>query len=350
MDANQLPQTLLEAVKYFSDPDVCLKFVAELRWPAGPVCPGCQALEPIFISTRRVWKCKGCKKQFSVKQGTIFEDSPLPLEKWLAAIWLIANAKNGISSYEIHRALGITQKSAWFMLHRIREAMKTGTFEKMSGAVEADETYIGGKAINMHAKRREAMGGGRGPVGKTIVMGLLQRHSDGSKIKAKVVPSATKPVLQSEVRANVEPGSSLYTDSLPSYEGLGAEYVHEVINHLEAYVRGKVHTNGLENFWSLLKRMIRGTYIRPTAFHLEAYLDEELSVQRTQAEGRGTFLAGVGWHCRATIDVEEIDGERYNAIGTAGVAYRLEPVHRSAFVFLPGRWTGNAHSGKRRCS
>src|ERR1022692_85239 len=146
-----LPQTLTEAIKYFADPDVCLKFMVEFRWPAGPVCPRCQALDPMFISTRRTWQCKGCKKQFSVKVGTIFEDSPLPLEKWMAAVWLIAGAKNGISSYEIHRALGITQKSAWFMLHRVRLAMRRGSFDKMQGEVESDETYIGGKARNMHA-------------------------------------------------------------------------------------------------------------------------------------------------------------------------------------------------------
>ena len=273
MDTNTLPQTLLEAVKHFSDPDVCLNFVAELRWPHGPVCPRCQALEPTFISTRRVWKCKGCKKQFSVKVGTIFEDSPLPLEKWLAAIWLIANAKNGISSYEIHRGIGVTQKSAWFMLHRIREAMRTGTFEKLQGTVESDETYIGGKAANMHASKRKKLGALQGGIGKAIVMGLLERNG---KIKVKVIPNARREVLHAEIRTNVKAGSTVYTDTAPAYVGLDAEnYVHETVNHMVEYVRGKVHVNGLENFWSLLKRMIRGTYIRPTAFHLSRYLDEE---------------------------------------------------------------------------
>lgn len=271
METSSSPQTLLEAIKYFSDPDTCLKFVAELRWPQGVTCPRCQALEPTFISTRRVWKCKGCKKQFSVKVGTIFEDSPLPLEKWLAAIWLIANAKNGISSYEIHRGLGITQKSAWFVLHRIRLAMKTGTFEKLQGTVEADETYIGGKVSNMHKSKRP-LGTSTGGRGKSIVMGLLERNG---KVRAKVIKETSKPTLHAEVMAHVEPGSELFTDTHPSYVGLDADFVHETINHMESYVRGKVHTNGLENFWSLLKRMIRGTYIRPTAFHLLAYLDEE---------------------------------------------------------------------------
>jgi transposase-like protein len=208
------PQTLIEVIRHFSDPDTCLKFVVEFRWPNGVVCPRCQALDPRFISTRRVWECKGCKKQFSVKVGTIFEDSPLPLDKWLAAVWLIANAKNGISSYEIHRALGITQKSAWFMLHRVRAAMESGSFEKMKGEVESDETYIGGKARNMHEGKRKAKG--RGGVGKSIVQGLLERHKKGSKVKAKVVKDAKKGTVQAEIRANVELGSEVFTDSLAS--------------------------------------------------------------------------------------------------------------------------------------
>jgi transposase-like protein len=185
--------------------------MVEFRWPDGPVCPRCQALEPRFISTRRVWECKGCKKQFSVKVGTIFEDSPLSLGKWLAAVWLITNAKNGISSYEIHRALDITQKSAWFMLHRVRLAMQAGTFEKMEGTVEADETFVGGKAKNMHEGKRKAQG--RGAVGKTIVMGLLERHAKGSKVKAKVVPTKKRATLQAEVREHVLPGSEVFTDA-----------------------------------------------------------------------------------------------------------------------------------------
>src|ERR1017187_889021 len=219
------PQTLMEVIRYFADPDTCLKFVVEFRWPSGVVCPRCQALEPRFISTRRVWECKGCKKQFSVKVGTIFEDSPLALDKWLAAVWLITNAKNGISSYEIARALGITQKSAWFMDHRIRLAMKVGSFEKMKGEVESDETYIGGKARNMHEGKRKAKG--RGGVGKSIVQGLLERHTTPSKVKAKVVPNAKKGTVQAEIREHVELGSEVFTDSLASYQGLDPDYLHE---------------------------------------------------------------------------------------------------------------------------
>ncbi len=207
MENNNLPQTLQEAIRHFTDPDVCLKFVAELRWPNGPECPRCQGKELNFLSTRRLWKCKACKKQFSVKVGTIFEDSPLGLDKWLAGIWLIANAKNGISSYEIHRALGITQKSAWHMLHRIRLAMQTGTFEKLKGEVEADETFIGGKAKFMHSAKRAEGIQGRGTVGKTIAQGILER---GGKVRVSVVPDQRKGTLQEAVRRNVLPGSTRF--------------------------------------------------------------------------------------------------------------------------------------------
>jgi transposase-like protein len=273
MENNPVPQTLMESIRQFSDADACLNFMIELRWPNGVTCPRCQAIDPHFISTRKMWRCNGCKKQFSVKVGTIFEDSPLPLDKWLAAVWLITNAKNGISSYEIHRALGITQKSAWFVLHRVRFAMTSGSFEKMKGTVESDETYIGGKARNMHEGKRKAKG--RGAVGKSIVQGLLERHATPSRVKAKVVPNARKGTVQAEIRENVARGSEVFTDSLASYEGLDPDYVHEAINHAEKYIEGKVHTNGLENFWSLLKRMIRGTYVSIAPFHLQAYLDEE---------------------------------------------------------------------------
>lgn len=271
---NNLPQTLLEAVKYFADPDVCLKFTAELRWPNGPVCPRCQAAEPSFISTRRVWKCKACKKQFSVKVGTIFEDSPLPLEKWLAAVWLIASAKNGISSHEIHRALGVTQKSAWFMLHRIRLAMQTGTFNRqLSGDVESDETFIGGKAKFMHAAKRDERIHGRGTVGKTVVQGILER---GGEVRVEVVPDQKKGTLQGNIHKHVAPGASISTDALRSYVGLSTNYIHGMVDHAAGqYVNGKIHTNGLENFWALVKRCLKGTYVAVAPWHLYRYLDEE---------------------------------------------------------------------------
>jgi transposase-like protein len=266
------PQTLQEAILYFKDPDVSLKFMASIRWPNGVTCPYCESKEHSFISTRQLWKCKTCKKQFRVKVGTIMEDSPIGLDKWLAAIWMIANAKKGVSSYEIHRALDVTQKTAWFLLHRIRLAMQTGTFEKLSGEVEVDEPYIGGKARNMHKWKREQKIKGRGSVGKIAVMGLLARHGE---VRTKVIEHADKDTLHGEVKCHVEKGSNLFTDDWKGYSGLNAEYIHEVINHAEEYVRGNVHTNSIGNFWSLLKRSIKGTYVSVEPFHLFRYLDEQ---------------------------------------------------------------------------
>jgi len=261
------PKTLLEAVRYFSDLDVAIQHVAATRWPDGPVCPKCGVLDEkhYYLKSRRVWKCRACKKQFSVKVGTIFEDSPIGLDKWLPAMWIIANAKNGVSSCEVHRAIGVTQKTAWFMMHRIRLAMQSGSIEKLSGHVEADETYIGGKARNMHKDKREQKIQGRGTSGKVAVMGLLERHG---KVKTKIVPDTKSRTLQVEVRENVQPGSEVHTDALRSYWGLDSEYVHNVVDHAERYVDGHVHTNGLENFWSLLKRGIGGTYVSVEPFHL----------------------------------------------------------------------------------
>jgi len=272
---NDFPATLVEAIRYFSDPEVAHKFVVELRWPDGVKCPRCGSSEIRCISTRKTWECKHCteKKQFSVRVGTIFEDSPPPLDKWLAAIWMIANAKNGVSSYEVHRSIGVTQKTAWFMLQRIRLAMQTGTFAKFKGEVEVDETFIGGKARYMHLDRNQRRGRGMGGVGKAVVMGLLER--DGQVI-AKHVPNNSRYIVQGEVRQNIAPGSQVFTDKLLSYVGLEADYVHQVIDHAEAYVRGNVHTNGLENFWCLLKRGIKGTYVSVEPFHLFRYLDEQV--------------------------------------------------------------------------
>ena len=273
-----MPQTLMEAIRYFSDADTCIQFMIPLRWPNGITCPRCGSAEHSYLSTRRVWKCKGCKKQFSIKVGTVMEDSPLGLDKWLAAIWMIANDKNGISSYEIHRGLGITQKSAWFLLHRVRLAMQTGTFQKLSGTVEADETFVGGKAINMHAKKKEEKIPGTGATGKVAVMGVLQRTTPEcvSQVRATVVPDIRRATVQGEVRKAVEPGSHVYTDSLASYAGLAPDFVHKTVDHAVAYVQDRVHTNGLENFWSLFKRMIRGTYVHVSPQHCNRYVAEEV--------------------------------------------------------------------------
>jgi transposase-like protein len=270
---DNFPKTLQEAIIYFSNPDVALQFMANLRWADGvAVCPNCESKESSFISTRRVWKCKACKKQFTVKLGTIMEDSPIGLDKWLCAMWMIANCKNGISSYEIHRAIGITQKSAWFLLHRIRLAMQTGTFEKLSGTVECDETFVGGKAKNMHKSKREAKIQGRGATGKAIVMGVLERAGE---VRAKVIPNTTQETLHSHIYDSVGKGSEVFTDQFPAYNGLESDFVHKFVNHAVEYVNGQVHTNGIENFWSLLKRGLKGTYISVMPAHLFRYVDEQ---------------------------------------------------------------------------
>jgi transposase-like protein len=270
MDA---PKTLQEAIIYFSDADRCFQYALNLRWPGGVVtCPRCNSDRHAFIKTRRIWECYGCKKQFSLKVGTIFEDSALGLDKWMMAMWMIAACKNGISSYEIHRAIGVTQKSAWFMAHRIRRAMQDNSIIKLSGEIEADETFIGGKARNMHVGKRERRITGTGTKDKTAVLGILER---GGKVRLSVVPSRKKKVLQAEVRKHVEAGSAPYTDFLLSYQGLAGEYAHRVVDHAVEYVNGRIHTNGLENFWSLLKRGINGTYVSIEPFHLFRYLDEQ---------------------------------------------------------------------------
>jgi transposase-like protein len=288
------PTTLIEAIQHFSDPDKALEFLAALRWPDGVViCPNCGSDEVSFVADRRVWRCKNrhAKYQFSIKVGTIFEDSPIGLDKWLASVWMIANAKNGVSSAEMARSLGVTQKSAWFMLHRIRLAMQKGTFRRLSGDVEVDETFIGGKARFMHKSKRAAAIKGRGTVGKAAVMGLLERHGpDGhSTVRAQVVATRRRNTLAPVVRENVEPGTNVYTDALRSYDGLHIDYVHEVVNHAEEYVRGAVHTNGIENFWSLLKRSLKGTYVSVEPFHLFRYLDEQAfryNARKTDDAGR----------------------------------------------------------------
>jgi transposase-like protein len=274
MSPRKQPATLLEAIRYFSDLDVCTEFVAELRWPNGPFCPRCGGREYSYLTTRRLWKCKACKRQYSVKLGTIFEDSPLGLDKWLPAVWLAANSKNGISSHELGRALGITQKSAWFMLHRIRLAMQTVSFDKFSGTVEVDETFIGGKARNMHksAKARKGIKG-TGTVGKTTVLGIIER---GGEVRAEVIPDTTRGTMQRRVSRRVERGATIYTDALGSYSGLDSDYAHEVVDHAERYVDGQVHSNFIENFWALLKRGLHGTYISVEPFHLFRYLDERV--------------------------------------------------------------------------
>jgi transposase-like protein len=272
MDSQGNPETLMEAIKFFSNPETCIWFVAVLRWPDGVECPRCGGGGFSWLKTRMMFKCKTCQKQYSVKVGTIFEDSAIGLNKWLTAMWLMSSCKNGVSSCEIARSIGVTQKSAWFMDHRIRRAMKTGSFMKMSGEVEVDETFIGGKARNMHTHVKARRITGTGGKDKTAVVGMLER---GGEVRVAVIPNRRKSVLQAQVRQHVEAGSALYTDSLLSYDGLAADYAHQVVDHAVEYVNGRVHTNGLENFWSLLKRGISGTYVSVEPFHLSRYLDEQ---------------------------------------------------------------------------
>ena len=267
------PESLIDAVRYFSDPAVTNAYMRKIKWPDGnPACAKCGSENVTEIATRPILQCRDCRKQCSYKTGTIFEDSPLGLDKWFVAVWAVANAKNGISSHELGRALGVTQKSAWFMSHRIREAMRTGTFRKLSGTVESDETFIGGEAKNMHEHIREKKIRGRGAVGKRIVHGLLER---GGEVRANVVDAVDPTCLYPIIISNVEKGANFYTDEHAAYAGLDRYYVHEAINHAEAYVRGLVHTNGLENFWSLFKRCLRGTWTHVAPFHLQRYCDEE---------------------------------------------------------------------------
>lgn len=306
MAEKKKPTSLIEAIRYFSDQDVCVDFVANLRWPNGPVCPRCEGTEHSFLKTRRIWKCKSCKRQFSVKLETIFEDSALGLDKWLPAIWLAANSKNGISSHELGRALGVTQKSAWFMLQRIRLAMQMRSFDLFVGVIEVDETYIGGKARNMHKRERARKITGTGGHNKAKVVGMIER---GGKVRATVVPALDRPTVQGFVRDGVEPGSSVFTDAHGSYSGLDMDYDHRVVDHAEAYVDGQVHTNYMENFWALLKRGLHGTYVSVQPFHLFRYLDERMfTFNERELDDFGRFSLVVGSVTDRRLTYAELTG------------------------------------------
>ena len=287
------PRTLQEAIVYFSDPDRTFEYACELRWPDGHVtCPRCGSGKHYPIKTtgknrkgeeqtRRLWLCRGCNKQFTLKVNSIFEDSPIGLDKWMVAFWMLVNCKNGVSSMELHRTLGITQKSAWFMLQRLRTALHNRSFgstTKVGGPdteVEADETFIGGLTKNMHKGRKLRLvqqGGVHG--GKTIVQGILDRNL--RQVRAEVVPNVTRETLQNVLLKNIKYGSKVYTDDAIGYDKVSYNFVHGVVSHAERYVNGRIHTNGLENFWSLLKRGLRGTYVAVEPFHLFRYVDEQV--------------------------------------------------------------------------
>lgn len=276
-----LPSTLHDAIRFFADKQMAHAFVAQLRWPNGVACPRCGCPEVSYLSTRMIWKCKGCRKQFSLKVGTVFEDSPIGLDKWLPALWMLANCRNGISSYELARTLSVTQKTAWFMLHRIRLAMQSESFERSQGTVEIDETFIGGLSKNMHTKRRKRMlkGKAAGATGKVGVVGAVKRgeNKHESRVHARVLASThAKPYLRFLEVAAV-PGSTISTDGGMVVDGAFDGYIREWVNHAaKEYVRGEVHTNSVENFWSLLKRALKGTYISADPFHLFRYVDEQV--------------------------------------------------------------------------
>ena len=284
MKRQPIPKTLLEAVRFYSDADNCRQHMIAVRWLDGVVrCPTCGSDNVTFLKAANLYKCYGrhARQKFSLKVGTVFEDSPIGLDKWLPVVWLLANAKNGISSYEIARSIGVTQKSAWFMLHRIRKAMASQSFMKLGGPeggpVEVDETFVGPKPQKMHRARRlkmqTALKGS--DHGKTIVMGMLDR--DSRQVRAKVVPNVKRRTLQSAILSEIERGSTVYTDGYPAYDSLAAQdYIHETVNHLEEYVRGEVHTQGIENFWTLLKRGLTGTYVAVEPFHLDRYVTEQV--------------------------------------------------------------------------
>ncbi len=280
-----VPATMLEAVRRFADPQVAHDYFVQIRWPNAVACPrDCGSVNVAYMAKHRRWYCRDCKGQFTAKVGTVFEDSPIGFDKWLPAMWLIASARNGISSCEIARALHVTQKTAWFMLHRLRATMQTGTFEKLTGPVEADETFVGGKARNMHLKRRKQFITGTGGKNKVAVLGIIERKG---KVRAFVVPSTRRHTLSEHIRQNVEKGATLYTDALPSYVGLDRDYRHHVINHAVEYVNGHVHTNSIEGFWSVFKRTIKGTYIAPRPWQLQRYVEEQVFRFNAREESDG---------------------------------------------------------------
>ena len=321
-----VPETLTTAIAYFSDPQHAFEAAVEFRWPGSNVaCPRCEQKKFSFIKTRRIWFCYVCKKQFTVKVGTVMEDSPLGLDKWMGAIWMLANCKNGISSYELAKNLGIRQQSAWFMLHRIREAMKQEHKGKFGfgGPVEADEVYIGPVAAKMHKSRkaqvqaRDGLKGGY--VGKTAVHGMLDREL--RQVRAKVMPNVKRETLQNAVLNNVTPFAKVYTDEAMQYDGLSKQFIHKVVNHSHEYVNGKVHTNGIENFWSLLKRTLRGTYVAVEPFHLDHYIDEQV----------------FRFNNRATKDNKLTDADRFALLMMQVAGKRL------TYAQLTGKGTDTVH-------
>lgn len=332
-----VPKNLIDVTRYFADPAVCVEFVAAMRWPQGVVCPHCGEKRVSYLKSRRIWKCmsKDCHKQFSVKTQSVFEDSPIPLDKWLVAVWMVVNCKNGISSYEIARDLKVTQKSAWFMLHRIRLALRNSSWEKMGGGgpVEVDEAYIGGEPKNRHKNKRfdqapkyvknkygfkvknpEYMSEAGRATRKTPVFGVVDRET--RKVRAQVIPDVNREVLMEAILESIEKRSTIYSDGLRDYKPLKhMQFVHQTVNHVKEYVRGEVHTNGIENFWSLLKRGLRGTYIAVEPFHLDRYIDEQVfrfnnrATKDNPLDDRDRFMLAVSQIWDKRITYAELTGK-----------------------------------------
>jgi transposase-like protein len=272
-----LPPNFKDRAKLFADEDAAREWLEAERWPEGPVCPQCGVVDRAYKLTPKegssrpvrkgVWKCRDCRKQFTVTIGTIFAETHIPLNKWLYAIHLMCSSKKGISANQLSRDLEITYKSAWFLAHRIRKAMeKEPMQEKLTGTIEADETFVGGK-------RRGMSGGPTAKGTKTIVFTLVQRDGEA---RSYVVPDVKRQTLRTIIRRNVEGTASIMTDEMASYVGLNKEFAsHESVNHsADEYVRGIVHVNFAESFFSLLKRGIIGTFHHVSAKHLQRYMEE----------------------------------------------------------------------------
>jgi len=317
------PTTLQQAILYFAKPENCREYMVARRWPDGVECPRCGSRNVKFYEKYHRWHCreKHAAPQFTLKTGTIFEDSPIGLDKWLTAMWMVVNCKNGVSSYEIHRALKLTQKSAWFVLQRCRLALADPSADRQNlgdeGPVEMDETFVGGRVKNMHKEKRARYQGHRGHHGKTAVFGMLDR--DLRQVRAAVVPNVKRETLQTRILDAVKPGAAVFTDDHPVYDWVYQNFVHEVVNHVDEYVRGRVHTNGIENFWSLLKRTLKGTYVAVEPFHLDRYVAEQVF----RFNNRGTKDNPLNDADRFDLAVRQIVGKRlmYSELtGKTGVA------------------------------
>jgi transposase-like protein len=302
------PESLQEAILYFAKPANCRDYLVARRWPDGVECPRCGSKNVTFLEKYSRWQCREKHEapQFTLKTGTIFEDSPIGLDKWLTAMWMVVNCKNGVSTWEVHRALKITQKTAWFVLHRVRLALRS-EMGKLAGPdggpVEVDEMFVGGAKRFMHASKKERFSRNQYD-NKAAVVGFLDREL--RRVRTKVVPNIKRETLQNEVLNNIHPGSQVYTDSASAYDRWRDDFVHEIVNKAESYVRGQVHVNTLENFWSCAKRTLKGTYIAVEPFHLDRYLDEQIF----RFENRATKDNPLNDADRFDLAVRQVVGKR----------------------------------------